>query len=795
MVLTMMNKHLLEVLDYFKIKELLEGELFTFSGKELLQELQPSTDISIVEQWQKETTEMKNVLERIGHLPFTPLEKDISSDIKRAQILDSVLNAKDLSYIALVLEYSHHIKEFLEKLPEIEFPLLKEDSSALKYFRVVERTIKDCINEEAFIVDDASPVLKKIRQKIGSIEKKIRDRLEDIIKNPRHRPIIQDDIITIRQGRFVIPVKQQEKGKFPGVIHDKSESGLTVFVEPLVVVELNNELRELSQEEKKEEYRILQRLTALVGVNGEGILSNFKYLGKLDLINAKAEISRKMDANRPNINIKGIINLIQARHPLLKNKVVPIDIELGKKFDTLIITGPNTGGKTVTLKTVGLLHLMAQSGLHIPAAIDSEIVVFGQIFADIGDEQSIEQNLSTFSSHMKNIISILNAADEHSLVLIDELGAGTDPSEGSALAMAILDFLRRRGARILSTTHHDSLKAYAYLTEGVMNARVEFDEKTLQPTYQVSIGLPGSSCAFAVAKRLGLSEHILNNAEGYLEKEKIDLENVIKRIEKDRIHIADNLKNIAREELQIKKLKAELEEKIDSMEKERIKIRLEAYLEAEKLIHSTQAKAKGIINSLKKKKDTREKFTEEFNTLEDLEKEIKKQVKKYDRTSEKVDDFKEGENIIIKSLHKDGIILERNGRKGQYLVQVGNIKLRVSADDIQKVYKDDFKKEEKESNLAKQAILLPEDRIEKKAHFKNEIDIRHMNAVDASIRLEKYLDDALLLNISPVYIIHGKGKGILRKTATQLLERLKYIKDYRYGETYEGGDGVTVVYF
>ena len=790
-----MNKHLLKVLDYYKIKKLLEKELFTFSGKEQLKILQPSSDFKLVAQWQTETSEMRNVLESVGRFPLTPLEKDIADDIKQASIQDSVLSAKTLIYIALVLECLHNSQEFFEKLTNKEFPLLKEKASSIKYFRVLERTIKGCINEEAAIVDDASSLLKRIRQKIGNAEKKIRDRLESIIRDPRYRTIIQDDIITIRQGRYVIPVKQQEKGKFPGVIHDKSESGVTVFVEPLAVVELNNELKELFQEEKREEYRILQRLTALIGKNGEDILSNFKYLGELDLINAKAEVSRKMNAAQPKISSKNIIRLIRARHPLLKNKVVPIDIELGKTFDTLIITGPNTGGKTVTLKTVGLLHLMAQSGLHIPAAIDSEIVVFRKIFADIGDEQSIEQNLSTFSAHMKNIISILKVADEHSLVLMDELGAGTDPSEGSALAMAILDFLRKKRAIILSTTHHDSLKAYAYLTEGVANARVEFDEKTLQPTYRVSIGLPGKSCAFSVARRLGLPGFVLRNAEEYLEKEKIDLENLIKRMEKDRVQIENSLKNISREELHIKRMKAELEEKIDALEREKTKIKLEAYQEAEELINSAQIRARRIIGVLKKKKDSQEKFSEEISALEDLKKEIKKQVEKYDLSSEKVDDLKEGDYIIIKSLGKDGVVVEKNDKKNQYTVQVGNIKLKVSGDDIQKLYRSDLVEREKEDIYSEQALVIQKDRIEKKASFKNEIDVRHMNAADALKRVEKYLDDALLLNISPVYIIHGKGKGILRRTVAQLLQKLKYIKTYRYGETYEGGDGVTVVYF
>jgi len=790
-----MNQHILKVLDFLKIKELLKKELFTFPGKQKLKALQPSADFVLVKQWQNETTEMKNVLELISHLPLIPLEQDIEGDIKQAEIQDSILNAKTLAYIAKNLEGFHQIKEFFEKRTQKEFPLLTRKSSDLKYFKVLEKTIRDCINEEAQIVDDASPILKKIRQKIRSIEKKIRNHLENIIKDPRARSLIQDDIITIRQGRFVIPIKQHEKNKFPGVIHDKSESGLTVFVEPLIIVEFNNELRELFQEEKKEEYRILQSLTSLAGQNGEDILANYNILGELDLINAKAELSIKMNATEPKINNQGIIQLFNARHPLLKNKVIPIDIELGKTFNTLIIPGPNTGGKTVTLKTVGLLNLMAQSGLHIPAGVDSEITIFRQIFADIGDEQSIEQNLSTFSSHVKNIIDILDAADDSSLVLLDELGAGTDPSEGSALAMAILDSLKARRAKVLSTTHHDSLKAYAYLTDGVMNARVEFDEVSLQPTYKISIGLPGKSCAFAVAERLGLPKIVLKDAEGYLEREKLDLENLIKSMEKDRARIVHNLKDIEEEKQQVRQLKEELEEKIETLEKEKTKIKLEAYQEAEKIVTSAQVKAREAITALKRKKGITEKLDEEINVLENIKKEIKTQAKECFTFQEEISPLKEGDQVLLKSLGKEGIILNKDDKKQQYMVQIGSLKIKVAADALRKITRTASEQKEKEEHTKPASLTLEGDIVGKKATFKNEFDIRDMNASEARTRLEKYLDDAFLLNISPVYIIHGKGRGILRKTVTLLLSKLEYVKNYHSGEAYEGGDGVTVVYF
>ncbi len=789
-----MDKHLFVVLDYLKIKELLDREIFTTSGKDHLKKLFPTSEFSVVKEWQKETTEMRSILEVEGSPPFITL-KGIEEEIKHSKIQGSILNAEALLAIAKVLECLYLVRQFFSKAAGEEYPLIKRKVSQLKIFRLLEKEIKDCINEEAEIVDEASPTLKKIRQQIRSTEKKIRDRLEHMIRDPHNRSFIQDDIITIRQGRYVLPIKQQEKGKFPGIIHDTSESGVTVFIEPLPIVEFNNKLRELFQEEQREKYRILQKLTALVSQNSTEILNSYQDLGSLDLIHAKAKISFQMKAVEPKINTQGITHLIKARHPLLKNKVVPINIELGENFDVLVITGPNTGGKTVTLKTVGLLSLMTQSGLHIPARVDSEMAIFKKIFADIGDEQSIEQNLSTFSSHMQQIIQILDLADEDTLVLLDELGAGTDPSEGSALSMAILDSLRQKGAKVFSTTHHDSIKAYAYLTEKVMNARVEFDEATLQPTYEISIGLPGKSCAFSVAQRLGLTETVIKDARQYLEKEKLDLENLIRKMEKDRSLMEENLKRSEREKREIIQLKKELELKMSEFEKEKQKVKLEAYREAEEILISTQKKARGIINSLQRKKPEKKEFVEEQNILGNIRSEIKKNIKKYDSFPEQEGHFAEGDHVIIKSLGREGIIIEKNEKKQQCLIQVDYIKLTVPLSDIQKSNKSGPQKVKIAEKTRISNYESYKDRMEKKAGFGNEINIRQMNGSDAQIRLEKYLDDAFLLNISPVYIIHGKGKGILREKVAHLLDRLSYVKSYRHGETYEGGDGVTVVYF
>jgi len=790
-----MNKHLFTILEYPKIKELLKREVYTSPGERFLKKLSPTSDFSLIQEWQRETTEMKNILEIEGSPPFIALD-DIEGDIKHSEIHGSILTAKTLLTIHRVLECLYLIKDFFNKISDEKYPFIKSKIVQLKVFRLLEKEIKNCIDEEAEIVDEASPALKKIRQQIRRTEKNIRDKLEHMVRDPQNRTFIQDDIITMRQGRFVLPIKQQEKGKFPGIVHDKSESGVTVFVEPLPIVKLNNELRELYQEEKKEEYRVLQKLTALVGQNSIDILNSYQELGNLDFINAKAKLSLQMKAIEPKINNKGIIYLKKARHPLLKTSVVPINVELGKAFDVLVITGPNTGGKTVTLKTVGLLHLMTQSGLHIPAGIDSEIAVFSKIFADIGDEQSIEQNLSTFSAHMKQIIEVLNLADENSLVLLDELGAGTDPSEGSALSMAILDSLRFKGGKVLSTTHHDSIKAYAYLTDRVMNARVEFDEDTLQPTYEITIGLPGKSCAFSVAEKLGMSDRVIKDAQKYLEKEKLDLENLIKKMEKDRNLMAVNLEYSEREKGEIIELKKELEKKIGTFESEKKKIVLDAYREAEEIISSTEKRAKEIINSIRNKSLDKGKFTEEQSSLKQLNKEIKKNINKHGPSYQiKEEQFNEGDFVLIKSLNREGIIIEKNKKKNQYLIQINRLKLTIPFDDIKRVNKTQMKKVNSDKKDYLSNYPLQTNRLEKKSKFSHKINIRQMNARDAQIRLEKYLDDAFLLNVSPVYIIHGKGKGILRENVAQLLNQLSYVKSYRYGDPREGGEGVTIVYF
>ncbi|MBU4361878.1 endonuclease MutS2, partial [bacterium] len=603
-----------------------------------------------------------------------------------------------------------------------------------------------------------------------------------------------------RQNRYVIPVKQEKKAKFPGIVHDKSDSGATLFIEPFVVVELNNLLRQLIKDEEQEILKILQRITSLIGERAQEINDSVLSLGEIDFIYARAVLADKMKAVEPILNQDGFIILFQARHPLLQGPVVPININLGKTFNILVITGPNTGGKTVTLKTMGILTLMAQCGLHIPAAEGSEVSIFKKIFCDIGDEQSIEQNLSTFSSHMKNIVQILREADSESLVLLDELGAGTDPTEGAALGMAVLDFLSKERSRVIATTHHDSLKTYAYLTKGVCNARVEFDEETLKPTFEISIGLPGKSCAFIIAQKLGLAPEVVSQAQSFLSQEKIKADNLIEKIEEDRklIEKEKNLIKVAKEESI--EIRDKLEKELNKIEENKKEIILKTYLEAEKILKGTQNKAEKIIERLNKKKVLIEESKGPLlEQMQAISKEIQDEIVKIKPEKEliKNQNIGIGDYVLVKSLNKKGIILSISTKSEKCKIQIDNMKMLVSIFDIEKVDKLD-KVPEKYRHIGNgfNRGLSGRDSfsLSKIKTFRNEISIRQLTIEEALPVLEKYLDDAYLLGVSPVYIIHGKGKGILRDEVKKMLDKIPYIKSFRTGDTKEGGMGVTVVY-
>ena len=801
-----LDEHTFSVLEFSKIKKQVKEIMNTATGELIAETIKPKTDLEQILIAQRETTEMREIILYEGTPPFARLE-DISNEIKKSAVKGAILDTIKVLKILKVLKTSRLIKKFLLKT-EKKYPLIKERAEKIQTFTELEEKITQCIGEDGIILDRASPDLKKIRREIIKEEQTIKNKLETIIRSSQFSTIIQEPIITIRQNRYVIPIKQERRIKFPGIVHDKSDSGATLFVEPIEVVELNNTLRQLIKDEEREILKILQKLTAFVGEKAPEINDSVLILGKIDFIYARAVLANNMKAVEPKLNQKGFVNLIQARHPLLKNYVVPINIRLGKDFDILLITGPNTGGKTVTLKTVGILTLMAQCGLHIPAAEGSEVAVFKKIFCDIGDEQSIEQNLSTFSSHMKYIVQILSWTDSNSLILLDELGAGTDPTEGAALGMAVLDFLRKEKSKVIATTHHDTLKTYAYLTEGVNNARVEFDEKTLKPTFQISIGLPGKSCAFIIARSLGLAPEVILRAQSFLSQEKIKADSLIEKIEQDKklIEREKNLIKITREESF--EIKDRLKKELNKIEENKNEIILRAYQEAEKILKETQNRAEKIIEKMNKKRTINTQSKDYLlKEMQAINQEIKDEIAKIkppvcvQRTGRgeeliKNQNIRIGDYVLIKNLNKKGIVLSIKSEKCK--VQVDNMKMLVSTFNIEKIDKPyEITKNiiKKKNTITKELINRDNLYLTKMKTFKNKIFLRRFRVEEAWLMLEKYLDDAYLLGVSPVYVIHGRGKGVLREGVKKLLDRTPNIKSFRSGDTSEGGIGVTVVYF
>ena len=793
----LLDEHTFLVLEFSKIKKQVKESMNTATGELIAETIKPKTDLEQILIAQRETTEMREIILYEGTPPFARLE-DISNEIKKSAVKGAILDTIKVLKILKVLKTLRLIKKFLLKT-EKKYPLIKERAEKIEIFTELEEKITQCIGEDGIILDRASPDLKKIRREIIKEEQTIKNKLETIIRSSQFSTIIQEPIITIRQNRYVIPIKQERRIKFPGIVHDKSDSGATLFVEPIEVVELNNTLRQLIKDEEREILKILQKLTALVGEKAPEINDSVLILGKIDFIYARAVLANNMKAVEPKLNQKGFVNLIQARHPLLKNSVVPINIRLGKDFDILLITGPNTGGKTVTLKTVGILTLMAQCGLHIPAAEGSEIAVFKKIFCDIGDEQSIEQNLSTFSSHMKYIVQILSWTDSNSLILLDELGAGTDPTEGAALGMAVLDFLRKEKSKVIATTHHDTLKTYAYLTEGVNNARVEFDEKTLKPTFQISIGLPGKSCAFIIARSLGLAPEVILRAQSFLSQEKIKADSLIEKIEQDKklIEKEKNLIKIIREESF--EIKDRLKKELNKTEEDKNEIILRAYQEAENILKETQNRAEKIIEKMNKKRTINTQSKDYLlKEMQAINQEIKDEIAKIKPEEEliKNQNIRIGDYVLIKNLNKKGIVLSIKSEKCK--VQVDNMKMLVSTFNIEKMDKPyEITKNiiKKNNTITKELINRDNLYLTKMKTFKNKIFLRRFRVEEARLMLEKYLDDAYLLGVSPVYVIHGRGKGVLREGVKKLLDRTPNIKSFRSGDTSEGGIGVTVVYF
>lgn len=789
-----MNTKTLKTLEYNKIVDLLIEKAESELGKDLAKKIIPLRKKESIEELQRETEEAYSLIMKRGNPPLYGIYS-IALEVKRLDIGGS-LSPGSLLKISDMLRVSRGLKNYIKETKDDKvsnYPIIEGLVENLSVFKHIEDEINNAIISEDEISDNASSTLKSIRRQIVSKNDSVKSKLNSIINSQSHKKYLQDSIVTIREGRYVIPVKQENRSSVPGLVHDVSSSGATAFVEPMAVVELNNELRELEIKEREEIERILRELSNLVAEESENILENQKILQQLDFIFAKGKLALDMKATRPILNEKGYINIKKARHPILNaKKVVPIDVYLGKDFNSLIITGPNTGGKTVTLKTVGLLTLMAQSGMHIPADFNSEIAVFNQVFADIGDEQSIEQSLSTFSSHMVNIVDILNNVEYNSLILFDELGAGTDPTEGAALAMSILDHLLKLNVRTMATTHYSQLKLYALTTENVTNASVEFDVETLSPTYKLLIGVPGKSNAFEISKRLGLQDYIINEARDLISKENIEFEDVLQALEKDRIATEEN-KNVAeRYRMEVEKLKEDLALEKDRIKEQRDKLLQKAREDARDILRNAKEDADSLVGELRDisseiEKDRNKKIQEAQDKLKskltDVEKTLSSAVLNV-KSKKPPKNLKIGETVEVLTFNQKGDVLSEPDESGNVRVQVGIMKITAHISTLKRTTSDENEK----IHTRNKTIIS-----NKSKDIKTEIDLRGKNLDEAFLEVDKYLDDAYIAGLKEIHIIHGKGTGILREGMKSYLRGHKHVRTSRLGVYGEGGDGVTIV--
>ena len=793
-----MNPKALKTLEYNKIIDKLTEFAGSALAKEMCRNLQPSTDLYEIQALQKETSDALSRIYQKGAVSFRGV-RDIRGSIKRLEI-GAIIGINELLSICSLLDVCSKVKAYSRNDRDPDF----EDSleamfQALQPLTPVSSEIRRCIASEEELNDDASPALFNIRRSMRQINDKVHAQLQTMV-NGSARTYLQDAVVTMRNGRYCIPVKAEHRGQIPGMIHDQSSTGSTLFVEPMAVIKLNNDLRELELKEEKEIEMILATLSARCGEETEALRDDLDLLTKLDFIFARAQLSRSMNGTQPDFNEEGRILIKKGRHPLLdKKKVVPIDIQLGKDFELLIITGPNTGGKTVSLKTVGLFTLMGQAGLHIPAFDHSELSVFHEVFADIGDEQSIEQSLSTFSAHMTNTVSILKEADDRSLVLFDELGAGTDPTEGAALAIAILSNLHRRGSRVMATTHYSELKVFALSTPGVENGCCEFDVETLRPTYRLLIGVPGKSNAFAISQKLGLSQDIIEEAKTHLTKQDEDFEDLLADLEQKRVTIEQERDQINSYKEEIRELKQRLESKQEKLDLSRDKILREANEQARNILQEAKdyadttirnfqkyGKAAGV--SAKDMEKERGKLREKMSTV-DKKLSAKNAAPKKSHKQLTAKDLHIGDSIKVLSLNLKGTVSTLPDAKGNLFVQMGILRSQVNIRDLEKL--DDTVITG--GNFSKTGS--GKIKMSKSASVSTEINLLGKTVDEAIMELDKYLDDAYIAHLPSVRIVHGKGTGALRKGVHNYLRRQKHVKSYRLGEFGEGDAGVTIVEF
>lgn len=791
-----MNEKVFTTLEYNKIIDMLAEKADSEPGKKLCRELLPSTDPEEIRKNQRLTGDALNRLFQVGSTSFGS-NSDLGFSIKSLEI-GSTLSIVELMKIASMLDNVSRIKNYGKKNRE-DAP---EDSLSEYFDRLTPLTqianeINRCILAEDEIADDASPRLKSIRRSMLQTNEKIHSQLNSMLSGA-YRTYLQDAVITMRNSRYCIPIKAEYKSQVNGMIHDQSATGSTYFIEPAAVVELNNKIRELELEEKEEIGIILASLSAMAGEHTEELSANQKLMTELDFIFAKAKLAMEMNATAPVFNTEHFINIRKGRHPLLdKKRVVPIDIRLGKEFDLLIITGPNTGGKTVSLKTVGLFTLMGQAGLHIPALDRSELSIFSEVYADIGDEQSIEQSLSTFSSHMKSIVHILKHADEDSLCLFDELGAGTDPTEGAALAIAILNFLHDRGIRTMATTHYSELKIYALSTSFVENACCEFSVETLQPTYRLLIGIPGKSNAFAISSKLGLSDEIINAAKEQIGKEEKSFEDVIADLEQSRITIEKEQREIAEYKERIRTLQEQLQHKNEKLDQAKDRILREANEKAKEILQEAKEVADETIRDFnkldagadireleKKRQKVRDKISEKNEKLS-----LRAEKKQSENKTPDPKKLKKGDSVKIVSMGLKGTVNTLPDAKGNLFVQCGIMRTQTNIRDLILI------DETTVTTPTLKRTGTGKIKMSKSLSVSTEINLLGKTVDEALPELDKYLDDAYLAHLPSVRVVHGKGTGALRNAVHGHLKRLKYIKEYRLGEYGEGDAGVTIVTF
>ncbi len=790
-----MTEKTLKILEYKRILEFLEEEAGSELTRNHIRNLIPFNEESKIIAAQKETTEGVKLILYKGALPLGNFY-DINGSIILAK-KGGVLSPKQLLEIYYNLMITRKTKKFMEEdIPELD--IIKLLVFSLYEHKKVEEEIDRCILSEDEISDNASIELRNIRRTKTRKNEEIRSKLSNLISSTESRALLQDNIVTLREGRYVIPVKTEHTAKFPGIIHDQSSKGSTVFIEPQAVVILNNQLRELEQKEKEEIHRILEELSTRISEIAAELQPNLDILRHLDFIMAKARLSRKFKCEEPSIGDEDVIDLKNARHPFIPNdKVVPTNIKLGKKYSTLIITGPNTGGKTVSLKTVGLLTLMAQTGLHITAEEGSKIRVFDNIYADIGDEQSIEQSLSTFSSHMKNIIEIVKVCDYNSLVLLDELGAGTDPMEGAALAISILNNLFKKKSLVMATTHYTEIKKYALSTNGVENASMQFDVETLSPTYKLTIGIPGKSNAFDISEKLGLESSIIHEARHLLTTDALKFEDVVSAIEEDKKKAEIERDEAITINIAMKKKEDEAKLKLDKAILEREKILNKAKEEARSIIDEAKIISKEVQEELKELNRI-ESLGERTKKLDESKKRIKDAAGKYrEKIIKEINDnpislenVKIGDKVKVITLNQNGEVIEMPNNKGEIIVQIGNMKAKVNFEDLKLINQGTPKKKNTYNKSSYSSIYKS-----KTQNISPTINVQGQRLEDALENVAKYLDDAFIAEIPSVTIIHGRGEGILKKGIHDLLKKKKDIKKFRLGEYNEGGEGVTVVKF